>query len=140
MTAPEAAPVTAPEPPADLSSAAGAFAEAAERAREAAGARKHRVGGQTDVLQHELTGHRGAQRDLVPDVVPGEAGGAGRDEETADTVVGDPRGDYPAARGTQVDADDRDGAQFRLHRPETAEAPRARNMSILNNSNLTSTR
>src|SRR5881396_985068 len=61
--------------------------ETRERAAEALGARQQRRRRHAHVLQHQLRGDRGAERELPLDVVRREAGRAALDQEAADGLA-----------------------------------------------------
>src|SRR6059058_1053316 len=67
--------------------AVAGLVETRERTAEPLGAREEAPRRHADVLQHELRGDRGAQRELPLDVVRREAGRAPLDQEAADRVA-----------------------------------------------------
>lgn len=62
--------------------------QACQRRPEAGRAGQHGVGGQPDIVEHQLAGDRRPQRQLVTDGVGGETRGVGGHDESADSVVG----------------------------------------------------
>ncbi len=67
--------------------------EAGERALHPGHAGQHRRLRQADVVEDQLRGHRGSQRDLLVNVAGGIAAGAARHDEAPDSVLG-PRPDH----------------------------------------------
>ena len=74
----------ADDSPAD---AVAGLAETLERRLEAVGAGEEIGGGNAHVLQREAGGDGGAERPLAVDVLGGEAGAVGFDEEAADAFL-----------------------------------------------------